>query len=176
MNWGSYCPSFASVNASPFIATLAGAANCAVDVDGGRSGAQAERHYPDIPALLPPPLAWSPTALPPTGRVLSQEMLVESAKAHKLSVKVLRKQRSVGIIPTNNTIYEVLEDIALTVQNQLEANVPFCAFNGGNDVFVDVGNKSLGLEALQDYLGAEPQNVSPLFERACSGKCGCLCD
>ena len=43
---------------------------------------------------------------------------------------------------------QVLEDIALSAQMQLVAKVPFCAFNGGRDVFVDVGNKSLGLGAL----------------------------
>ena len=30
---------------------------------------------------------------------------------------------------------------------------------GGNDVFVDVGNKSLGLEALMNYLGYNPSEV-----------------
>jgi hypothetical protein len=54
---------------------------------------------------------------------------------------------------------QVLEDIALTVQNQLDSKLPFCAFNGGNDVFVDVGNKSLGLECLMSYLGSTPQEV-----------------
>ena len=44
-------------------------------------------------------------------------------------------------------------------QNQLQADLPFCAFNGGNDVFVDVGNKSLGLEALMGYLGFSPPEV-----------------
>ena len=51
----------------------------------------------------------------------------------------------------------MLEDIALTVQNQLDTSLPFCAFNGGNDVFVDVGNKSVGLESLMAYVGAKPQ-------------------
>jgi hypothetical protein len=53
----------------------------------------------------------------------------------------------------------VLEDIALTVQNQLVARVPFCAFNGGNDVFVDAGNKSLGLQAMMAFTGAQPHEV-----------------
>ena len=44
---------------------------------------------------------------------------------------IISKERSVGIVPQSPTIYEVLEDIALTVQNQLESKVPFCAFNGG---------------------------------------------
>jgi IMP and pyridine-specific 5'-nucleotidase len=54
---------------------------------------------------------------------------------------------------------QVLEDIALTIQTQLVAKVPFCAFNGGNDVFVDVGNKLLGLEALMKYLQVTPPEV-----------------
>lgn len=45
------------------------------------------------------------------------------------------------------------------LQNQLQAELPFCAFNGGNDVFVDVGNKSLGLEALMNHLGFTPAEV-----------------
>ena len=66
----------------------------------------------------------------------------------------------VCLIRSLNPFYEqVLEDIALTVQNQLEAKLPFCAFNGGNDVFVDVGNKSLGLQSLMSYLGAKPKEV-----------------
>jgi hypothetical protein len=34
-------------------------------------------------------------------------MLEESAKAHKLEVKVIKKARSCGIVPTQPTIYEV---------------------------------------------------------------------
>ena len=43
---------------------------------------------------------------------------------------------------------QVLEELAITVQAQLgdRLPLPFCAFNGGADVFVDLGNKSLGLE------------------------------
>jgi IMP and pyridine-specific 5'-nucleotidase len=71
-------------------------------------------------------------------------------------LQVLRKERAVGVLPLVPTIYEVLEELTLTVQQQLAADIPFCAFNGGNDVFVDVGNKSLGLEALMQYLNCEP--------------------
>lgn len=41
----------------------------------------------------------------------------------------------------------------------VDAALPFCAFNGGADVFVDVGNKSLGLEALMAYLGFNAPQV-----------------
>ena len=61
---------------------------------------------------------------------------------------------SVAVFPP-----QVLEDIALTVQNQLVSKIPFCAFNGGNDVFVDVGNKSLGLQALMKFMAVKPHEV-----------------
>jgi hypothetical protein len=32
-------------------------------------------------------------------------------------------------------------------------NLPFCAFNGGSDVWVDVGNKRVGVSVLAAYLG-----------------------
>ena len=139
-----------------------------------------------------------------------------------LCLQVVRKERAVGVVPTAATIYEVLEELAITVQvsrrlwgswhglmaaahldatclkggrghsshprcctssplvltsapspplavppppppqNQLQAELPFCAFNGGNDVFVDVGNKSLGLEALMNHLGCMPSEVGAL--------------
>lgn len=31
--------------------------------------------------------------------------------------------------------------------------LPFCAFNGGNDVFVDIGDKSWGVLACQQFFG-----------------------
>lgn len=55
--------------------------------------------------------------------------------------------------------YQVLEELAITVQNNLLSKLPFCAFNGGNDVFVDVGNKSLGLDALMRHLNCYPHEV-----------------
>ena len=44
-----------------------------------------------------------------------------------------------GVVPAVPTVYEVLEELAITAQHALAGSaVPFCAFNGGNDVFVDV--------------------------------------
>ena len=39
------------------------------------------------------------------------------------------------------------------------------AFNGGNDVFVDVGNKSLGLDARMRYLGCYPHETLHVGDR-----------
>lgn len=73
------------------------------------------------------------------------------------------------MIPTVPTIYEVLEELALTVNAGLLDDesivLPFCAFNGGNDVFVDVGNKSLGLEALMKYIGVTPPQALHVGDR-----------
>ena len=38
-------------------------------------------------------------------------------------------------------------------------SMPFCAFNGGRDVFVDVGSKDLGIASLQRIVGATPQST-----------------
>jgi IMP and pyridine-specific 5'-nucleotidase len=95
----------------------------------------------------------------------AERLLLEGAHRLRLPVQVVRKERAVGVVPAAATIYEVLEELAITVQNQLQAELPFCAFNGGNDVFVDVGNKSLGLEALMCHLGCSPSEVLHVGDR-----------
>lgn len=36
-----------------------------------------------------------------------------------------------GVVPQVPTVYEVLEELAITVQNQMiDTRLPFCAFNG----------------------------------------------
>jgi IMP and pyridine-specific 5'-nucleotidase len=95
----------------------------------------------------------------------AEAMLLDGAARLKLPVTVVRKERAVGVVPTVPTIYEVLEELAISVQAQLESHMPFCAFNGGNDVFVDVGNKSLGLEALMAYVGASPSEALHVGDR-----------
>ena len=95
----------------------------------------------------------------------AEALLLEGAARLRLPVAVLRKERAVGVVPTAPTIYEVLEDLAITVQSRLDSMLPFCAFNGGNDVFVDVGNKSLGLESLMNYLEFGPSEVLHVGDR-----------
>ena len=95
----------------------------------------------------------------------AEALLLEGATRLRLPVTVMRKERAVGVIPTAPTIYEVLEDLAITVQSRLDSPLPFCAFNGGNDVFVDVGNKSLGLESLMSHLAFTPAEVLHVGDR-----------
>jgi IMP and pyridine-specific 5'-nucleotidase len=83
----------------------------------------------------------------------AERSLRSAAARLRVPVEIIRKPRAVGAVPRDPTIYEVLEEMALTVQVQLmHSPLPFCAFNGGNDVFVDVGNKSVGLRALMQFL------------------------
>lgn len=74
--------------------------------------------------------------------------------------EILRKDRSVGVIPKNGKQIprEDLEEIVLNVNNILQTldvskRVYFCAFNGGSDVWVDIGDKRYGVLSLQKYLG-----------------------
>jgi len=79
-----------------------------------------------------------------------------------LPATILRKERAVGIIPSTpgyKFARESLEETVLVVQKKLEMSevgrkLPFCAFNGGNDVFVDIGDKSWGVLVCQNYFGS----------------------
>lgn len=81
-----------------------------------------------------------------------------------LPAAVLRKDRAVGVYPVNGVRInrEQLEETVLVVQNTVQRSavgerLPFCAFNGGNDVFVDIGDKSWGVRACQRYFdGIDP--------------------
>ncbi|PGH06113.1 hypothetical protein AJ80_08219 [Polytolypa hystricis UAMH7299] len=77
-----------------------------------------------------------------------------------LPAAILRKDRAVGIYPLDGKKMhrEQLEETVLVAQQIVEMSevgrrLPFCAFNGGNDVFVDIGDKSWGVLACQRYFG-----------------------
>lgn len=82
---------------------------------------------------------------------------------------IIRKKRSIGIVPNSGEkiLREQLEEMVLScsinVNSVLEklgqkndgTDIRVCAFNGGSDVWVDIGDKSLGVESLQRYLCKE---------------------
>ncbi|WEW59202.1 IMP 5'-nucleotidase [Emydomyces testavorans] len=77
-----------------------------------------------------------------------------------LPASILRKERAVGIypLPGHKMHREQLEETVLVAQQTVELSavgrrLPFCAFNGGNDVFVDIGDKSWGVLCCQSYFG-----------------------
>jgi IMP and pyridine-specific 5'-nucleotidase len=87
--------------------------------------------------------------------------------------RVLRKKRSVGLVPLSTSAMlprEALDEAVLRVQSELTMGsncaLPFCAFNGGRDVWVDVGNKRVGVQILASYAGiptAETLHIGDQF-------------
>ena len=95
---------------------------------------------------------------------VAEKALRECISNMDLPASILRKERAVGIIPTSTAANprkftrEQLEETVLVTQQVVEMSasarkIPFCAFNGGNDVFVDIGDKGWGVLACQRYLG-----------------------
>ena len=91
----------------------------------------------------------------------AEAALRDCVDALRLPASVMRKDRAVGIIPSHPgtcIARESLEETVLVVQKVLELSpagragrVPFCAFNGGRDVFVDIGDKSWGVKVCQTW-------------------------
>jgi IMP and pyridine-specific 5'-nucleotidase len=91
---------------------------------------------------------------------IAQNSLEDSVAAMRLDALTIRKQRAVGIIHAKGGKFarEQLEEAVLGAQKTLELSdvgqrLPFCAFNGGNDVFVDIGDKRLGVLCCQRFFG-----------------------
>ncbi|KAH8648392.1 IMP-specific 5-nucleotidase, partial [Xylariales sp. PMI_506] len=111
--------------------------------------------------LTPDMAAWSDANITALLDV-AEDALRDCIKLMNLPATLLRKDRAVGIIPTSPSIRiprESLEETVLAVQKILEIsvgnipNIPFCAFNGGRDVFVDIGDKSWGVNVCQKWFG-----------------------
>lgn len=108
-------------------------------------------HLPEAPAN------WNDAAV---DRLLdaAEDIFRDSLRAQRLRARVVRKRRSVGIVPENDERLprEALDETVLRVQAALAAEdtyLPFCAFNGGRDCWVDVGNKRVGVDVLRSYTG-----------------------
>ncbi|KAK6543276.1 IMP 5'-nucleotidase [Orbilia ellipsospora] len=99
---------------------------------------------------------------------IAEATLRDSVKTMRLKADIIRKSRAVGIVPQLGTKFfrEQLEETVLAAQKVLELSdvgrrLPFCAFNGGNDVFVDIGDKRLGVACCQRLFG-EIQGLNTL--------------
>ncbi|KAK9474754.1 IMP-specific 5-nucleotidase [Dipodascopsis tothii] len=112
---------------------------------------------------------------------LAEGVLESCVHTMRLRGTVVRKERAVGLVPLPPTdaaeaarvaasgfrpasaiTREDLEEVVLGVQRRLEntdvgRRIDFCAFNGGSDVWVDIGDKRLGVRTLQAYLGNIPR-------------------
>jgi len=109
---------------------------------------------------------------------VAEAALRDCVKTMSLPATMIRKDHAVGIIPRDPSIRlprESLEETVLVVQKILELSalgnsagvgapgrrrgVPFCAFNGGRDVFVDIGDKSWGVAVCQEWFGGREGGV-----------------
>jgi IMP and pyridine-specific 5'-nucleotidase len=117
-------------------------------------------HLPRRNWILPEMSTWTQPTIT-TLLDLAEASLRECVKNLDLPAIILRKERAVGIIPSIPGYHfprESLEETVLVVQKKLEMSevgslLPFCAFNGGNDVFVDIGDKSWGVLVCQKFFG-----------------------
>ena len=111
--------------------------------------------------ILPIMYSWNESAIQSL-LTIAEAALTNCIKTLSLPAEVLRKERAVGIFPRPGQRFtrEQLEETVLVVQQVVEmapevrqGGIPFCAFNGGNDVFVDIGDKSLGVQGCQKWFG-----------------------
>ncbi|CAJ1943018.1 unnamed protein product [Cylindrotheca closterium] len=98
----------------------------------------------------------------------SEIAVAESMNDQNLKGIVIRKKRSIGLAPQPGHVIprEALDETVLRCQSKLSkmnqgsgSNLPFCAFNGGRDVWVDVGNKKVGVQVLGAYLGVDASDI-----------------
>jgi IMP and pyridine-specific 5'-nucleotidase len=110
----------------------------------------------------------------------------------RLKAKVLRKERAVGIYAADQSVRltrEQLEETVLVVQQVVESSllvrsspsaegllapehtkIPFTVFNGGADVFLDIGDKSLGVRSCQKWFGGiKPEETLHVGDQFLSG-------
>lgn len=99
---------------------------------------------------------------------LAYDIFSKTVEELNLRGKVIRKKRSVGLIPNPGAdiTRESLDETVLRVHDAVHkmndgngAGLPYCAFNGGNDAWVDAGNKRVGVQILQSYLGINAQDT-----------------
>lgn len=128
----------------------------------GRGGwVTATKYLPDSPAN------WSDEELKELLDV-AYDAVEGSMKDQHIRGKILRKTRSVGLVPVSGASIsrEALDETVLRCQAKLASmnggtgpKIPFCAFNGGTDAWVDVGNKRVAVEILSSYIDVNPQEI-----------------
>ena len=126
----------------------------------------------ELAEWIPVAAGWADADIQRMVDVAEQSMLSACARL-KIRAKVIRKARAVGIIPggaegkekapngsgSKSIRRELLDEVCLSVHHTFTTGgadiptLPYCAFNGGTDVFVDVGNKRVGVEGLINRLG-----------------------
>ena len=104
---------------------------------------------------------------------LTAELMQLDYSSPNSLVRIIRKDRAVGLISNSKDFAltrEQLDEFALATKHALNLKhammIPFCCFNGGSDVWVDIGNKFIGVLLLCEYLrckGSETLHVGDQF-------------
>ena len=98
----------------------------------------------------------------------AEDAVSESLNDLQIRGRMIRKRRSIGLVPAGGAEIprEVLDETVLRCHTKLSMmnngtgpNIPFCAFNGGKDVWVDAGNKRVGVQMLGSYLGVDSPEI-----------------
>jgi IMP and pyridine-specific 5'-nucleotidase len=99
----------------------------------------------------------------------AEEAVTESLSDQNIRGRVIRKKRSIGLIPASEQAIiprEALDETVLRchmkvscMNNGAGPNLPFCAFNGGKDAWVDAGNKRVAVQILGSYLGIDARDT-----------------
>lgn len=87
-----------------------------------------------------------------------------------LKAKIIKKKRSVGIVPddkntlkttrlTCEILNELSERISLLSKCVRFEQIPCCVFNSNFDVWIDIGNKAIGISFLQNLLKLSPSQT-----------------
>ena len=119
---------------------------------------------------------------------IAETSVTRAMKDLKIRGSILRKKRSVGLYPATNRPIprEALDETVLRVQQKLHEHasvtLPFCAFNGGTDVWIDVGNKCVGVNILASYLDIDYKQAMHVGDQflntgndyAARGYCPCI--
>lgn len=101
---------------------------------------------------------------------VAEASMRETREELRLRAKILRKDRAIGMFPGGEEMAatcpqghgslklkrEALDEVVLRAMEALRVatpkiTLPYCAFNGGRDAWLDVGNKRIGVEALQAF-------------------------
>ncbi|KAL3908365.1 MAG: hypothetical protein SGPRY_009827 [Prymnesium sp.] len=124
----------------------------------------------------------------------AQRVIEEAATELQLRCRIIRKPRAVGLVPggmsgkamcpqgsgSNRIRSELLDEVVLRLQSELRELKkrsslplpPYCAvrprshFNGGNDLWVDIGSKREGVSGLCHLLDLPPQSVLHVGDQA----------